>query len=119
MLTAQDARTLALALPEATEEDHHGRPSFRVHGKIFATLWTAEVLNVMPGEERILGAVAEVPQWCSEVHWGGRLAAVSVHLALADRELVADLLAEAWTRRAPRRLVRAFPFVQDGDEGTA
>ena len=119
MLTAQDARTLALALPGATQEDHHGRPSFRVHGKIFATLWTEEALNVMPGEERILGAVAEAPQWCSKVHWGGRVAAVRVQLALADRELVVDLLAEAWTRRAPRRLVRAFPFVQDGDERSA
>ena len=32
---------LALALPGAVEADHHGRPSFRVGGKIFATLWNA------------------------------------------------------------------------------
>jgi hypothetical protein len=38
-MKAEEARRLALAQPEATEQDHHGRPSFRVAGKIFATLW--------------------------------------------------------------------------------
>jgi len=32
------ARSLALSLPEATEQDHHGMPSFRVRGKIYATV---------------------------------------------------------------------------------
>jgi hypothetical protein len=39
MVKVARVRELALALPEATEQDHHGRPSFRV-GRIFATLWT-------------------------------------------------------------------------------
>jgi hypothetical protein len=38
MLDSQTVRELALALPQAEEHDHHGRPSFRVTGKIFATL---------------------------------------------------------------------------------
>ncbi len=29
---------MALALPESVEQDHHGMPSFRVRGRIFATL---------------------------------------------------------------------------------
>jgi hypothetical protein len=62
MLTAQEAREIALALPEAIEQDHHGRPSFRVAGKIFGTLWTAEAMNVMPGEGRIRAAVEEAPE---------------------------------------------------------
>lgn len=33
-----EVRRAALALPEVTEADHHGRPSFRVHGKIVATI---------------------------------------------------------------------------------
>ena len=37
-VTADEARALALSLPEAVEQDHHGRPSFRVGGRIFATL---------------------------------------------------------------------------------
>jgi hypothetical protein len=38
VVDADEARAMALALPGATEQDHHGRPSFRVQGKIFATL---------------------------------------------------------------------------------
>jgi aminopeptidase len=49
-----------MSLPEAVEQDHHGRPSFRVGGKIFATLWSEERMNVMVDEGGILTAVAEV-----------------------------------------------------------
>ena len=42
-MTSEEARRLALALPEAVEQDHHGRPSFRVAGKIFATLWDRRI----------------------------------------------------------------------------
>src|ERR671916_2778965 len=61
MLDAEDVRRLALALPGALEADHHGRPSFRVGGRIFATLWTPTALNVMAGEEEIRAAVARAP----------------------------------------------------------
>ena len=37
-MSPTDVREIALALPDAIEQDHHGRPSFRVRGKIFATL---------------------------------------------------------------------------------
>ena len=69
---------LALALPEAIEQDHHGRPSFRVGGKIFATLWDQEHMNVMLDEPGILTAVQKAPEVCAEVWWGKRLAAVRV-----------------------------------------
>ena len=104
-MTADEARALALALPEAGEADHHGRPSFRIGGRIFATLWTPEALNVMAGPDRIAAAVEEAPETCSEVFWGKRLSAVRVDLGAADAGLVEDLLAEAWARRAPRRLL--------------
>jgi hypothetical protein len=104
-VTADDARRVALALPEATEQDHHGRPSFRVGGKIFATLWTPEQMNVMLDEHGIHAAVEEDSAACSPVMWGKRLAAVQVELARADERLLSDLLAEAWSRRAPKRLL--------------
>jgi hypothetical protein len=106
MLTQADARRLALALPEAVEQDHHGRPSFRVAGKIFATLWDAEHMNVMLDEPGILTAAQTHPGICAEVMWGKRLAAVRVALPAADEALLADLLADAWERRAPARLAR-------------
>jgi hypothetical protein len=100
-----EARALALALPEATEQDHHGRPSFRVGGKIFATLWSEERMNVMLDEGGILTAVDSAPDACEKVWWGTRLAAVGVDLAAVDREQLRELLTDAWEGKAPRRLV--------------
>jgi hypothetical protein len=105
MLSGDDVRGLALALPETIEQDHHGRPSFRVQGKIFATLWSDAALNVMCGDELIRAAVSTAPAICSPRYWGRRLSAVEVDLTVADAELVRDLLAAAWSRRAPRRLL--------------
>ena len=76
MVSREEARRLALALPEAVEQDHHGRPSFRVAGKIFATQWDSEHMNVMLDEGGILTVVQANPGVCEEVHWGKRLAAV-------------------------------------------
>lgn len=94
-LTPEAARELALALPDAVEEDHHGKPSFRVGGKIFATLWDDSRMNVMLDEGGILTAVDAHPDVCEPVHWGKRLAAVGVRLPAADGELLAELLEDA------------------------
>ena len=102
MVSVEDARRLALALPEAVEQDHHGRPSFRVDKRIFATLWDPEHMNVMLDESGILTAVQAHPEVCAEVMWGKRLAAVRVTLPAADPELLADLLADAWEAKARR-----------------
>src|SRR5262245_65920827 len=84
-VTKDEARALALALPEAIEEDHHGRPSFRVAGKIFATQWDDEHMNVMLDEGGILTAVHRRPGTCEGVWWGRRLAAVRVRVCRIDR----------------------------------
>ncbi len=108
-VSADEARSLALSLPEAVEQDHHARPSFRVGGKIFATLWSEERMNVMLDEGGILTAVDRAPDVCEQVWWGKRLAAVGVRLAAADRELLAELLEDAWEHKAPTRLAGERP----------
>src|ERR1700761_5210726 len=105
MVSTEEARRLALSLPDTAEQDHHGRPSFRVAGKIFATLWDLEHMNVMLDEPGIRTAVQAHPDVCAEVMWGKRLAAVRVTLAAADASLLAELLADAWEGKAPARLV--------------
>jgi hypothetical protein len=98
-VSADEVRALALAFEDAVEQGHHGRPSFRVKGKIFATLWTDEQLNVMLPGDRIEQIAADESERTEPVHWGKRLAAIRVHLPLADAALVEALLAEAWQRR--------------------
>jgi hypothetical protein len=106
MVTREQARQLALALPDAVEQDHHGRPSFRVANKIFATQRDDHHMNVMLDEGGIRTAIHREPETFEEVWWGKRLAAVRVDLRRVDAEALANLLEEAWEMRAPKRLLR-------------
>jgi hypothetical protein len=101
MVSVDEARALALALPESVEQDHHGRPSFRVAGKIFATLWDEQHMNVMLDEAGILTAVQDDAEACAERWWGKRLAAVSVRLSRVSSAALSELLADAWEGKAP------------------
>ncbi len=105
MSSPERARQLALALPETVEQDHHGRPSFRVTGKIFATLWDENHMNLMLDEPGIHTAVQSRPEICTEVWWGKRLLATQVDLDRIDPDDLAELLADAWEQKAPRKLV--------------
>lgn len=107
MVSRERGRELALRLPEAAEQDHHGRPSFRVGGRIFATQWDADHVNVMLDEDGVRTAVAELPDACEEVWWGKRLTAVRVDLRRVEESALGELLADAWEGKAPARLLRA------------
>ena len=96
------ARALALALPEVVEADHHGRPSYRVAGRVLATVPDDAAWHVMVGESEAHAAGAHPA--CSLLWWGRRLSGVRVELAQVDAALLAELLDDAWRRRAPRRL---------------
>ena len=106
MVSRAQARELALDLPEAVEQDHHGRPSFRVANRIFATQWDDEHMNGMLDEGGIRTAVDDDSATFEEVWWGKKLAAVRVDLRRVQAEKLRDLLEEAWERRAPSRLLR-------------
>ena len=101
MIGVGDVRRLALSLEGSVEQDHHGFPSFRVGGTIFATLPDAEHLHVMLPEERIREIVGGDPHACEEKWWGKKLAAVRVSLPDAEKDRVAAMLAEAWSARRP------------------
>jgi hypothetical protein len=108
VITLEDARRFALGLPEATAEAHHDMGSFRVRGKIFATIPDDTHLRVMVDEDEIRAVTAANPRSCEEVYWGARLAAVSVDLRRVRNSLLEELLTDAWVRKAPRKLVDAF-----------
>ncbi len=97
------ARRLALSLPEASEQPHHGFPSFRVCDKIFATAPEDGYLNVMLDAEQA-ATLATAERACEELHWGKRSVGVRVELGAANTALLSDLLRRAWQRRAPKRL---------------
>lgn len=108
MTTLAHVRRVALSLSETTEVDHHGFPSFRVAGKIFATVPDAAHLHITLPDTHVEMAIGTSPQACEELWWGKRICGVRVTLASAQTTLVAMLLTEAWRLKAPARLVRAL-----------
>jgi hypothetical protein len=103
-VTPEEVRLLALGLPAVVEVDHHGRRAFRLTGGgQIATLWSETELNVLLDESTARAAEGGP---CTLLWWGKSLSGVRVDLSTAAPELVAELLEEAWARRAPARLRR-------------
>ena len=103
-----EARRFALSLPEASEEPHFDLSSFRVRGKIFATVPPDEAhLHIFVDEAEARATVAEDPAAFEELWWGKQLRGVRVNLVVADAARVCELLEESWRRKAPKRLVAA------------
>jgi len=111
-------RPLALALPEASEEPHFDMTSFRVRGRIFATVPPpGEVAHVLVDEASVREAVTSAPEVYEELWWGKRLAGLRVNLAGAEEADVAELLVEAWRRRAPKRLAADYDRMASSPPG--
>jgi hypothetical protein len=107
-VTADDFRSLALSLPEATEEAHMGHPDFRVRGKIFATLGPGEawgMVKLTPDQQGVL--VRTEPEVFQPVQgaWGRR-GCTYVRLGAATDPAVRQALIAAWRNTAPKRLAR-------------
>lgn len=107
MIHLREVRAIALGLAETGEEDHLGRPSFRVRGRIFATVPDGEHLNVMIDPLDVDGAVEEDPAACRPLLWGKRVRGVRVNLRAAEPEMVRDLLGLAWRHKAPKALLES------------
>lgn len=102
------ARRFALSLPEATEEPHFEMSSFRVRGKIFATVPPDGAhLHVFVGELEAAASAAENPDAFEPLRWGQRVRGLRVRLGSAPDGRVMELLEESWRRNAPQRLVAA------------
>ncbi|MBL4847961.1 MAG: hypothetical protein JKY65_20795 [Planctomycetes bacterium] len=108
MVDSDAARTLALALPDTTEQPYHGIPSFRVAEKVFANLPDEEHMHIMLGEGEIREAASAHPDACQEQMWGKKLAALRVSLPNIEEPDLNGLLLAAWQRRAPTQLLKRF-----------
>lgn len=107
-MKADRVRRCALSLPEAVEVPHFDYASFRVGGKIFATMPPDEAhLHVFVGEEQREAALALHPSFVEKLFWGKKACGLRVALGKANPALVETLVRQAWTQRAPKRLLKA------------
>jgi hypothetical protein len=100
-----DLRRLATALPEVTEEPHFHFGSFRVRGKIFATVPPdgefAHLFVPEPVREECLATHAH----CAEaLTWGQKVVGLRIDLGRVPPTLLRHLVRQAWAHKAPKRL---------------
>src|SRR3954447_19640717 len=109
MATADDARRLALELPDTHEKPFFGTPGFYVRKKHFARLKDrGETLVVrcdMGERELLLGAEPDTffltPHY-ADYHY------VLVRLAAIAEDELREVLTDSWLMAAPKRLAAAF-----------
>ena len=76
-----DVRRIAMSLPEVTEEPHFASASFRVRGKIFATVPPdGEYLHIFVAEEDREPALVMAPGVIEKLWWGGKVRGLRVAL---------------------------------------
>jgi hypothetical protein len=94
--------------------------SFRVNGRIFATAPADEIrLHIFVDESEVAATVAEqqgaeLPRAFEPLLWGQRVRGLRVVLAAAPEDRVRELLADAWRRKAGKRLVAEFDAASRG-----
>ncbi len=122
-----DLDELALALPQTTKEvSDDGRPSYRVHGKLFCCQRgrRADALDPETGErldDVLMFRVADLDVkdlllgddrgiYFTTPHFDGYPAVLVriSQLARLDRDELGDLVAEAWLTRAQKRVAKAW-----------
>src|SRR4030088_2203634 len=104
-MTIDQVRKLALVLPEVTEQDHWGNPSFRIRGRIFATVPDEAHVNGMIDPFDVDEVIREDPATCEELRWGKEVRGVRVSVSGASSTMIETLLRTAWRRKAPKRLL--------------
>ena len=122
-----DLDEVALALPQTTKEvSDDGRPSYRVHGKLFCCQRgrRADALDPENGErldDVLMFRVADLDVkdlllgddrgiYFTTPHFDGYPAVLVriPQLARLDRDELGDLVAEAWLTRARKRVAKAW-----------
>jgi hypothetical protein len=122
-----DLDELALAMPQTTKEvSDDGRPSYRVHGKLFCCRRgrRADALDPFTGErldDVLMFRVADLDVkelllgdhrgiYFTTPHFDGYPAVLVriPELARLDLDELGDLVAEAWLTRAQKRVAKAW-----------
>jgi hypothetical protein len=106
-MNAADARNLALALPEAIEKSHFGKPDFRVRNRIFMTLPPGGhiVVKLTPEQQDMLtGAEPEI--FLPVPGAWGRRGWTRLLLEKTDEATLESAITTAWRNVAPASLQR-------------
>jgi len=110
-VTPSAFQKLALSYPEATEEPHFEKTSFRVRKKIFATMAPEKgeaVVKLTPLDQEVFVANSKGAMHPVKGKWGEQ-GWTTIALKIATKQLVNDILTSAYCTVAPRKLAEQVP----------
>jgi hypothetical protein len=114
VITTEDIRQWAVALPEVEETSHHlfRVPKFSVRGRTFLGLGRDETTAVFRVSERQANAAATAHLTACEAvrrrDARRSFLGLQVQLAAVTEERVKELIEDAWRQQAPKRLAAQF-----------
>lgn len=112
MIDIEPLRRIALSLPEATEEPHFEKTSFRVNKKIFATAvpeHNRATVKLSPADQDVFctfdsAVIYPVPNKWGKQGW------THVNLQTVHKEMLTEILKAAYCEIAPKHLAALVTF---------
>jgi len=101
MVDIETARKIALSLAGTTEQDHFGKPSFRVNKRIFSTLWVKErrmMVTLSPIDQSVFNSFDPAIFYPVPNKWGLK-GATFIELDKVRRDMLTDALTLAWEKK--------------------
>ena len=112
MIDLEMLRRIALSLPEATEEPHFEKTSFRVSKKIFATAVPEHgraTVKLSPADQDIFCTFDNTVIYPVPNKWG-KQGWTHVNLQTVKEEMLTELLKAAYCETAPKHLAALITF---------
>lgn len=110
MVTIEQARNAALALPQAEERPHFHLTSFRIKNKIFATIHADKnylMVSLTPIEQSVFCSYDKDVIFPVPGGWGKK-GATFINLKKVRKSMMNDALKTAWKTKAPSKLIQQF-----------
>jgi len=99
MVDVETARQIALSLPGTVEQDHFGKPAFKVK-RIFSTIWIPErrmMVSLSPIDQSVFHSFDPTVFYPVPNKWGLK-GATFVELDKVREDMLGDALRLAWER---------------------
>lgn len=105
-MTLPTLRKFALSLPETTEQPHFQFGSWRIRGKIFATLPPGDAhIHLFVAERVREEALGMYPEFIEKLLWGGKVVGLRIAIGEAPAAVLKRLVQQAWANKAPKALL--------------
>jgi hypothetical protein len=110
MITIEQARKIALTLPETEEKPHFHLTSFRVKNKIFATIHADKnyvMVKLTPIDQSVFCSYNKEVIFPVPGGWGKK-GATFINLKKVKKSMLIDALTTAWKTTAPPKLTEKY-----------